>query len=59
MGLIFYCWMEPTNNLDAGARQDFFNQLSAYDGGAVIVSHDRELLNQINVLLELDMEKSQ
>lgn len=50
---------EPTNNLDRNAREKFFCKLSAYSGGVVIVSHDRELLNQMDVLLELDMEKSQ
>ena len=44
---------EPTNNLDATARVDFFKRLNAYNGGVVIVSHDRELLNQMDVLLEL------
>ena len=44
---------EPTNNLDTLARTEFFNKLHAYHGGAVIVSHDRELLNQIDILLEL------
>lgn len=44
---------EPTNNLDVTARQDFFKKLFSYRGGVVIVSHDRELLNQMDVLLEL------
>ena len=44
---------EPTNNLDATARKDFFKNLFSYCGGAVIVSHDRELLNQMDTLLEL------
>lgn len=44
---------EPTNNLDVNARQNFFKKLFSYRGGAVIVSHDRELLNQMDVLLEL------
>lgn len=39
--------------------KNFFCKLSAYSGGVVIVSHDCELLNQMDVLLELDMEKSQ
>ena len=42
---------EPTNNLDTTARQDFFKKLFSYHGGAVIVSHDRELLNQMDMLL--------
>ena len=44
---------EPTNNLDATARTEFVNKLRAYHGGVVVVSHDRELLNQMDVLLEL------
>lgn len=44
---------EPTNNLDTTARQEFFKKLFSYHGGAVIVSHDRELLNQMDMLLEL------
>ena len=44
---------EPTNNLDAAARTEFFNKLRAYHGGVVVVSHDRELLNQMDLLLEL------
>jgi ATPase subunit of ABC transporter with duplicated ATPase domains len=44
---------EPTNNLDADARKDFFAQLSAWRGGAVIISHDRELLNKVDAVMEL------
>lgn len=44
---------EPTNNLDVMARTEFFNKLRAYHGGVVVVSHDRELLNQMDMLLEL------
>lgn len=44
---------EPTNNLDTSSRQDFFRKLFSYRGGAVIVSHDRQLLNHVDMLLEL------
>lgn len=44
---------EPTNNLDASAKQQFFTRLNAYPHGAVIVSHDRELLQQMDKILEL------
>lgn len=44
---------EPTNNLDVNARKVFYKKLFSYSGGAVIVSHDRELLNQMDILLEL------
>lgn len=43
---------EPTNNLDTLARQKFFADLRMACG-AVIVSHDRELLNQMDFILEL------
>ena len=44
---------EPTNNLDTDAKQTFFNHLNAYPFGAVIVSHDRELLQQTDKIIEL------
>ena len=44
---------EPTNNLDTDARTNFFNDLRAYPFGAVIVSHDRELLRQIDKIIEI------
>ena len=45
---------EPTNNLDYDARQRFFNNLASYPFGAVIVSHDRELLQQVDKIIELE-----
>ncbi|MDR0726496.1 MAG: ATP-binding cassette domain-containing protein, partial [Rickettsiales bacterium] len=44
---------EPTNNLDADARTNFFNQLYNWPGGVVIISHDRELLNRADIIMEL------
>ncbi|MBR5153446.1 MAG: ABC-F family ATP-binding cassette domain-containing protein [Alphaproteobacteria bacterium] len=44
---------EPTNNLDADAKQIFFNRLNAYPNGVVVVSHDRELLQQMDKIIEL------
>lgn len=44
---------EPTNNLDWDAKQTFFNQLKSYPHGVVIVSHDRELLQQMDKIIEL------
>jgi len=44
---------EPTNNLDTDAKRIFFNRLKTYHGGVVIVSHDRELLRQMNRIIEL------
>lgn len=44
---------EPTNNLDTEAKQTFFNRLNTYPNGVVIVSHDRELLQQMDKIIEL------
>ncbi|MDW2995349.1 MAG: ATP-binding cassette domain-containing protein [Alphaproteobacteria bacterium] len=44
---------EPTNNLDAFAKQCFFDRLMSYPFGAVIVSHDRELLQRVDKIIEL------
>lgn len=44
---------EPTNNLDIEAKQTFFKRLNAYPNGVVIVSHDRELLRQMDKIIEL------
>lgn len=48
---------EPTNNLDSDAKQVFFNQLNNYPNGAVIVSHDRQLLQQMDKIIELQNGK--
>ena len=44
---------EPTNNLDVNAKRLFFNRLNMYPFGVVIVSHDRELLRQMDKIIEL------
>lgn len=44
---------EPTNNLDTNARNRFYTYLRAYSGGVIIVSHDRELLRKMDVIVEL------
>ena len=46
---------EPTNNLDYDAKQTFFNRLNTYPKGVVVVSHDRELLQQMDKIIELHM----
>ncbi len=48
---------EPTNNLDADARHRFFNNLASYPFGAVIVSHDRELLRRVDKIIEIRQGK--
>lgn len=44
---------EPTNNLDTDAKKIFFNRLTTYPNGVVTVSHDRELLQQMDKIIEL------
>lgn len=44
---------EPTNNLDADARRRFVANMWAWGGGVVLVSHDRDLLNQMDCIWEL------
>ena len=44
---------EPTNNLDKDAKEQFFNDLIFYPFGAVIVSHDRELLQKVDKIIEI------
>ena len=48
---------EPTNNLDKDAKQKFFQHLNTYPNGIVIVSHDRELLQQMDKIIELQNGK--
>ncbi len=50
---------EPTNNLDSNARQRLFDLIRNFHGGIIIVSHDRELLNQTDTLIELRNGKLQ
>jgi ATPase subunit of ABC transporter with duplicated ATPase domains len=44
---------EPTNHLDRQGREWFYEQLSRYQGGVLVASHDRELLAQVPRILEL------
>lgn len=44
---------EPTNNLDREGRQAVFDLLTAWRGGAIVVSHDRELLETMDAIVEL------
>ncbi len=48
---------EPTNNLDDVARYGFYKKLHSYFGTVVIVSHDRDLLNNIDYIMELNNGK--
>jgi ATPase subunit of ABC transporter with duplicated ATPase domains len=44
---------ELTNNLDAEARELIAQVLAGWKGGAVVVSHDRALLRQMDRIVEL------
>lgn len=44
---------EPTNNLDAEARGAVARLLARWRGGAVVVSHDRALLRDMDRIVEL------
>ncbi len=44
---------EPTNNLDRKGREAVIALISGWRAGAVIVSHDRELLESVDQIVEL------
>lgn len=44
---------EPTNNLDRDGREAVITLLASWRGGAVVVSHDRELLDTMDAIVEL------
>lgn len=44
---------EPTNNLDRAGREAVIALLSTWHGGAIVVSHDRELLDTMDQIVEL------
>ncbi len=44
---------EPTNNLDRDGRRAVADLLASWRGGAVVVSHDRELLENMDAIVEL------
>tara|TARA_A100001391_G_scaffold170466_2_gene131491 strand:+ start:8349 stop:9929 length:1581 start_codon:yes stop_codon:yes gene_type:complete len=44
---------EPTNNLDRDGRDAVIDLLAKWRGGAVVVSHDRELLETMDAIVEL------
>jgi ATPase subunit of ABC transporter with duplicated ATPase domains len=46
---------EPTNHLDAEGRQMLYDFIAEFAGALLIVSHDRTLLNQLNVIYELSL----
>ncbi|MGO4396364.1 ABC-F family ATP-binding cassette domain-containing protein [Variovorax sp. M-6] len=44
---------EPTNHLDAASRRWLRTRLAQWQGGAIVVSHDRELLETVDRIVEL------
>ncbi|WP_234185665.1 ABC-F family ATP-binding cassette domain-containing protein [Shinella sp. NM-101] len=44
---------EPTNNLDRDGRRAVIDMLAGWRAGAVVVSHDRELLDTMDAIVEL------
>ena len=44
---------EPTNNLDRDGRQAVIDLLAEWRSGAIVVSHDRELLETMDAIVEL------
>lgn len=52
-GADFLLLDEPTNHLDRPGREWFYQQLKQWRGGALIASHDRELLSKMPRILEL------
>ncbi|MEU0844629.1 ABC-F family ATP-binding cassette domain-containing protein [Streptomyces sp. NPDC005962] len=45
---------EPTNNLDLDARRKLYGVLESWPGCLLVVSHDRELLDRMDRIAELD-----
>ena len=48
---------EPTNNLDSAAKAQLFTALEALPCPALIISHDRDLLEHVNVIAELHADR--
>ena len=48
---------EPTNNLDSAAKAQLFETLEALPCPALIISHDRDLLERVNVIAELHSDR--
>lgn len=44
---------EPTNNMDTDSRTALYSAINAFDGGVLVVSHDRQLLNYMDHIAEL------
>ena len=45
---------EPTNNLDRDGRDAVIEMLAGWRAGAIVISHDRELLDTMDAIVELN-----
>lgn len=52
-GASFIVMDEPTNHLDREGRNLLFEFVKIFDGGLLLISHDRELLSLTDYILEL------
>tara|TARA_R110002072_G_scaffold262601_1_gene421393 strand:+ start:2667 stop:4286 length:1620 start_codon:yes stop_codon:yes gene_type:complete len=50
----FIIFDEPTNNLDLNSRKNLYKKVKDYKKGLIIVSHDRELLNLMDEIIEIN-----
>ena len=48
---------EPTNNLDSAAKAQLFETLEEFPCPALIISHDRDLLERVHVIAELHADR--
>ena len=46
---------EPTNNMDYGSKKYLYDFVRNWNGGLILASHDRELLNLVDRTIELRM----
>lgn len=53
IGSSFIIFDEPTNHLDREGREGILKFLDFYQGGVLIISHDRELLEKVDKILEI------
>jgi ATPase subunit of ABC transporter with duplicated ATPase domains len=52
-GAVWTVLDEPTNNLDDAGRASLFAAVRELRGGVLLISHDRELLEQVEAIVEL------
>lgn len=45
---------EPSNHLDTSAKQQLYCAIKQWQAGLIVISHDRELLNLMNEIIELN-----